>query len=146
MDALEQASHGFLGRPSADVYAPALSMKTSDRVSQKIERLFRQSGDTSLGLVHLQPKPCHECFHFRKRSRGITRTAADHEVVGIIHNICVELFLMAVKLPCQQEATEIEVGQQWRYHAPYTKGNFEFERVVRGWRSSVPVLDLRLKR
>ena len=31
-------------------------------------------------------------------------------------------------------------------HSPYTKGNFEFERVVKGWRSSVPVLDLRLKR
>ena len=31
-------------------------------------------------------------------------------------------------------------------HSPYTKGNFEFERVVRGWRSSVSVLDLRLKR
>jgi hypothetical protein len=31
-------------------------------------------------------------------------------------------------------------------HSPYTKGNFEFERVVWGWRSSVPVLDVRLKR
>ena len=33
-----------------------------------------------------------------------------------------------------------------RDHSPYTKGNFEFERVVRGWRTSYPVLDLRLKR
>ena len=31
-------------------------------------------------------------------------------------------------------------------HPPYTKGNFEFERVVTGWRGSHPVLDLRLKR
>ena len=30
-------------------------------------------------------------------------------------------------------------------HSPYTKGNFEFERVVKGWRGSHSVLDLRLK-
>ena len=35
---------------------------------------------------------------------------------------------------------------RWCDHSPYAKGNFEFEGVVRGWRSSVPVLDLRLKR
>ena len=116
MDSLEQASHSFLGRPGADVDAPALSMKTSDRVPEKIERLFRQSGDPSLGFVHLQPEPCHECFHSRKRSRGITRPAADHEIVGIIHNIGVELFLMAMKLPRQQEAPEVAVGQQRRDH------------------------------
>src|SRR5437773_2264288 len=31
-------------------------------------------------------------------------------------------------------------------HAPYTKGNFQFERTVTGWRARYPVLDLRLKR
>jgi hypothetical protein len=39
-----------------------------------------------------------------------------------------------------------QVGQQWTDHSPYTKGNFEFERVVVGWRTSYSVLDLRLKR
>jgi hypothetical protein len=38
------------------------------------------------------------------------------------------------------------LGQDWGGHSPYTKGNFEFERVLRGWRTSYPVLDLRLKR
>jgi hypothetical protein len=106
MHALERASHGFRRRSSADVNAPVLSMKTSDRVSQKIERLFRQSGDRSLGLVHLQPEPRHECFHSREHSLSITRTAADHKVVGVIHDIGVQLFLIAMKLPCQQEATK----------------------------------------
>ncbi len=32
------------------------------------------------------------------------------------------------------------------YHSPYTKGNFEFERVVTGWRGIHPVIDLRRKR
>src|SRR5205807_5502509 len=33
-----------------------------------------------------------------------------------------------------------------KYHAPYTKGNFQFERTVAGWRTRYPLLDLRLKR
>jgi hypothetical protein len=39
---------------------------------------------------------------------------------------------------------EIDVRQLRRYHAPYTKGNFQFERVIAGWREQ-PVLDLRRK-
>jgi hypothetical protein len=31
-------------------------------------------------------------------------------------------------------------------HTPYTKGNFEFERVLTNWRGIPSVLDLRLKR
>jgi RNA-directed DNA polymerase len=31
-------------------------------------------------------------------------------------------------------------------HAPYTKGNFQFERIITGWRDRYPLLDLRLKR
>jgi hypothetical protein len=31
-------------------------------------------------------------------------------------------------------------------HAPYTKGNFQFERIITGWRTRYPVLDRRLKR
>jgi hypothetical protein len=41
---------------------------------------------------------------------------------------------------------QVNVPEQRRNHSPYTKGDFEFERVVRGWRASRPVLDLRLKR
>ena len=39
-----------------------------------------------------------------------------------------------------------KVCQGDRDHSPYTKGNFEFERTVTGWRASHPALDLRLKR
>jgi hypothetical protein len=31
VDPFEQLSHGFLGRPGADVYATILTMKTSDQ-------------------------------------------------------------------------------------------------------------------
>jgi len=33
-----------------------------------------------------------------------------------------------------------------RGHSPYTKGNFEFERVVTGWRGIHTVLDCHLKK
>jgi RNA-directed DNA polymerase len=54
-----------------------------------------------------------------------------------------------VEIPKPERASESGGGRntaRWTEHAPYTKGNFEFERVVRGWRASRPVLDLRLKR
>jgi hypothetical protein len=54
----------------------------------------------------------------------------------------VKLFISLLQL----KLDAIHGYQVYRSHSPYTKGNFEFERVVRGWRSSVPVLDLRLKR
>jgi hypothetical protein len=146
MDTHEQTSHSLLGWPGADIDAPVLPMKAADCVPQKIKRFFGQSGDASLGLVHLQPKPHHERFHLCHRRPGITQTTTDDEVVSAVHDVGIELFLMAVKLPRQQEASEVAVGRQRRDHSPYTKGNFEFEQVLRGWRTSYPVLDLRLKR
>ena len=43
------------------------------------------------------------------------------------------------------KAIECEIGEHRRDYAPYTKGNFQFERVVKGWRNT-PILDLRLKK
>jgi hypothetical protein len=48
-------------------------------------------------------------------------------------------------VPRQQKAPEVEVGEERRCHSPYAKGNFQFERVVTGWRAT-PILDLRLKK
>jgi hypothetical protein len=38
----------------------------------------------------------------------------------------------------------VDVGEQRAAHAPYAKGNFQFERVIAGWRMQ-RVLDLRRK-
>jgi hypothetical protein len=38
----------------------------------------------------------------------------------------------------------VDVGEQRTAHAPYAKGNFQFERVIAGWRMQ-RVLDLRRK-
>ena len=41
--------------------------------------------------------------------------------------------------------TERGTPQGGVHYSPYAKANFQFERVVTGWRG-IPVLDLRLKR
>jgi hypothetical protein len=40
---------------------------------------------------------------------------------------------------------KVNVGEERRKLSTYAKGNFQFERVVTGWRMG-PVLDLRLKK
>jgi hypothetical protein len=40
---------------------------------------------------------------------------------------------------------EVDVSQERRCHSPYAKGNFQFDRLVTGWRSRV-VLDLRRRK
>ncbi len=44
------------------------------------------------------------------------------------------------------QSVQRAVSERGGDHSPYAKGNFQFERVVTGWRASSPVLDLRLKR
>jgi len=46
------------------------------------------------------------------------------------------------EVPIKQ--VQVHVRQQRGNHSPYAKGNFQFERVIAGWRQR-PVLDLRRK-
>jgi hypothetical protein len=52
---------------------------------------------------------------------------------------------MPVKCNLVGATTQVEVTERRRYHSPNAKGNFQFERVVTGWRGT-SVLDFRLKR
>jgi hypothetical protein len=47
------------------------------------------------------------------------------------------------KIEC---VVQVYIREERRNHAPYTKGNFQFERTVTDWRARYAVLDLRLKR
>jgi len=47
--------------------------------------------------------------------------------------------------PRIERVVKEKIRQNRTDHAPYTKGTFEFERVVRGWRKSDAALDFRLK-
>jgi hypothetical protein len=46
--------------------------------------------------------------------------------------------------PDIERVVQKEIGEQRTDHAPYAKGNFQFERVIASWRAQ-PVLDLRRK-
>ena len=46
--------------------------------------------------------------------------------------------------PDVERVVQEEIGEQRTDHSPNAKGNFQFERVVVGWRSRA-VLDLRRK-
>jgi hypothetical protein len=46
--------------------------------------------------------------------------------------------------PQVEHKVQIHVGQDWAEHPSYAKGNFQFERVIVGWRAQ-RVLDLRRK-
>jgi hypothetical protein len=47
--------------------------------------------------------------------------------------------------PKIKNVMQVNVPEQRRNHAPYTKGNFQFERTVAGWRETYTLLDLRRK-
>jgi hypothetical protein len=99
-----------------------------------------------------------------RRAPAFTATALLTLAFGIGANLGVFQLLYAVILaelpvPHPEDVVRIHAArspfdQSWtisypayqRLHSPYTKGNFEFDRVVTGWRGSHPVLDLRLKR
>jgi hypothetical protein len=46
--------------------------------------------------------------------------------------------------PVVKREVQKNIGHQRTDDAPYAKGNFQFERVIAGWRQR-PVLDLRRK-
>jgi hypothetical protein len=45
--------------------------------------------------------------------------------------------------PLIERVVQIDVRQQRRDHAPYTKGNFQFERIIVGWLERYALLDFR---
>jgi hypothetical protein len=48
--------------------------------------------------------------------------------------------------PHVERVMEKEIRQEGTDYSPYAKDNFCFERVIRGWRRGVSVVDLRHKR
>src|SRR6266436_9009766 len=68
------------------------------------------------------------------------RLTGDHPIIGVPR----QLISSQPHLPIKRR--QKYVAERGRSHSPYTKGNFEFERVVRGWRTRFSVLDCRRKK
>jgi len=73
------------------------------------------------------------------RSRLCRRLAGNHPVVRVPR----QLISLASHLPIVGDEAGYTAGSSG--HAPYTKGNFQFERTVVGWRERYTLLDLRRK-
>jgi hypothetical protein len=108
--------------------------------AQKLALL--RSCHRALRLIHLElESPPEEARHALHDS--LPRPLARYVDIAIIR-VAHETVLASLQLPV--EFVEHQVRQQWRQHAPYTKGNFQFERIVTGWRTRYPLVDLRLKK
>lgn len=136
-------------------------LRTDVREAEEIERLrlpqatslpsfggvcaeFEQS--RFLG-VQFQTKLRESLREIRPESLGIRLDLeSQHDVIRVAHDNDVAARLLPTPCvdPQVKHVVEIDVRQLRRYHAPYTKGNFQFERVIAGWREQ-PVLDLRRK-
>ena len=85
------------------------------------------------GVLEESPDPAHH---------PIGRYATAHINVAVI-GVTTKRELPSFQLPIQ--IIKQNVGEQRGEYSPNAKGNFQFERVIGGWRA-LPLLDLRRKR
>src|SRR6266496_4013275 len=106
-DRLTDANHPFLGRHGAQIGPPRLRrVAASERVSQKIELLFRQLADPRLRLVHRQFQLLHDSPHRGERFFRVAPTA-DHQIVGIVNDVRSQTLLVPQLLPAEHEPAHV---------------------------------------
>jgi hypothetical protein len=65
---------------------------------------------------------------------------------GIVSETLKRKLRLMLRHPPIKDIVQKQIGEQRANHAPYTKGNFQFERTVAGWRERYALLDLRRKK
>ena len=114
MDLLDHAPDALLGRPHAQIgFARRPLIHPPERVTQEVERPFRNLADSCLLLVDRQLQFAHELAHAGQRLFGLTPPAQDHEIVGVGHDARAEAFLQPELLPSQHEPAHVKIRQQW---------------------------------
>ena len=114
----------------------------------RLRRKAPEEDSPRLFLGQLQTELCEPVPNFRLEAvHVIPVLERRHKVIREPHQICfaTAAWLDFLFKPEVQQEVKVDIAQDWRNHAPYTKGNFQFERVVTGWRGR-SVLDLRLKK
>src|SRR2546430_1141199 len=98
--------------------------------------------------MQFQVELLHSFRKLRPKLIGIRfALESNHDVISKSHDDHIAVCpLLTPRLDPQIEyVMKIDVGQKRRSHAPYTKGNFQFERTVVGWRETYTLLDIRRK-
>src|SRR5260221_11766740 len=83
----------------------------TERVPQKVEFLFRQFADPRLRFIHRQLQLRHDVPHDGQRFFR-SATAADHQVIGVVNDVCSKTLFVPELLPSQHETTHVQVAYQ----------------------------------
>jgi hypothetical protein len=113
------------------------------RVPEKHKGLTPRIDHPRLLWMQGQAEPREQVVHPRPFSVRPSRRQQD-EIIRIPNEPPLEVASLNALTETPVEQVEVHVRQERRNHSPNAKGNFQFERVVEGWRSQA-VLDLRRK-
>jgi transposase len=114
MDPLDDALERFTRRLRTDEGPAVPAVKPPDRIAEEVERLRRNARQPGLSVIHRQPQPRHQPPHFGERRRPVSGSAADHQIVSIIDDVRIESRAIAVVVPRQKKASEVEVRKERR--------------------------------
>ena len=84
----------------------------SERVSQEVERPFRDLADSCFLLVHRQLQLAHDLAQSLQGLFGPAPPAQDHKIVRVGHDTRAEALLQPELLPSQHEPAHVEIRQQ----------------------------------
>src|SRR6266849_796541 len=113
-----------------------------------VDRIRAELQQAGFVRMQLQSELPESFLEFLPEPLGIRLVLeSEHDVVREPDDYYVAAGMLAAPRPDPQVegVVEIDVREQRRDYAPYTKANFQFERVMTGWRNT-PILDLRLKK
>ena len=114
MDSLDDALERFARRLRADKGTAVLAVEPPNRIPEKVERLFGYTREPSLPVIDRQPQPFHQPPHFREGGRAVAGTTADHEIIGIVDDVRIKPRTVAIAVPRQEKASEVEVRKKRR--------------------------------
>ena len=133
------ADHVLQSRETFLAYGAATTLEA---IAEELEPVTGLPTIPEMGLLGMERQSVgdYPCLYPHQRSfRFLLAAAEDHKVVRIADDF----------VPCLSQShiqrMQVQVGKQRAEHSPNAKGNFQFERVVTGWRGS-SVFDYRLKR
>ena len=132
-------------REAKEVETLGLTLATCSPIRGRIAVKFEES---RFVRVQGQAEPRESVAQFRETLLGVVSMLEAHdEIIGEPHDdhVAVRLPLAPSMDPKVEDVVQVEIGQERTDHSPNAKGNFQFERVIVGWRDAQAVLDLRRK-
>jgi hypothetical protein len=163
-DLLQFPAHPFLGCPTDDRIRPIASLLSADmREAQEVECLRPPLSAPDSVRSRVRPKLYQAGLFWMQRQTELLESLLefgqtplrrrsvlkfDHEVIRPSHDddIAADAWrLPPVIDPKVENVMKENIRQQRGVHSPYTKGNFQFERIITGWRAKYSVPDYRLK-